>query len=180
MAQVSAKIDAARRQHLVLVTAHFQAALQRIGTLPEIDFAYYPGWPEGEELMESLTRHLPQDRERGFTSVGPQRADIRMRAKGHLVKDLLSRGQCKTPGFALLLAQLHLLVSLGRQCLLLVDDLSSELDSQHRHKLFGALCELKQQMLVTALDKASLVWDGGDGFSVFHVEHGWLQPEARA
>jgi DNA replication and repair protein RecF len=174
----SGRIDELRQTYLRRANVHLQAALKRIGELPEIFLSYTPGWPEGETLADALLAHLEQDRERGFTSVGPQRADVRVRVSGGLARDMLSRGECKTLSYAMLLAQLFPLVhEEGRRCLLLVDDIASELDGPHRARLFKALKELGQQMIVTSLALEGMDDGLGDEkeVGVFHVEHAKLE-----
>lgn len=174
LVEVSARIDRSRRSYLARVLEHFQKAHARVGTLKEVDIGYYPGWPENETFETALTRHLEQDRQRGFTSVGPHRGDLRLRNGGHLAKDVFSRGQCKTLAYALLLAQLYFLVEeIRRPCLLLVDDLSSELDREHRYALFDALRQLNQQMIVSQLEDDGLF--AQEEAKRFHVEHGWIK-----
>lgn len=175
LVDVSVRIDQFRRTYLARVVAHFHKAYERVGKLKEVDLSYYAGWPDNESFEAALTRHLEQDRQRGFTSVGPHRADVRLRSGGHLVKDVFSRGQSKTLGYALLLAQLYVMVDEEkRSCLLLVDDLSSELDADHRSALFAALGQLGQQMVITQLEDDGLF--SGEAIKRFHVEHGWIKP----
>lgn len=174
LVEVSARIDRSRRAYLARVLCHFHKAHEQVGKLKEVDINYYSGWPDNEPFEAALARHLEQDRQRGFTSVGPHRGDLRLRTSGHLVKDVFSRGQSKTLGYAMLLAQLYVMVDEEQHpCLLLVDDLSSELDREHRYGLFGALKRLGQQMIVTQLEDDGLF--AGEAVKRFHVEHGWIK-----
>lgn len=176
LVEVSVRIDGLRR-------AYLHTLLQIRPFLPDIgsglDLAYYPGWAEDESFAGSLFRHREMDLERGFTSVGPHRADLRIRVKEGLCRDVLSRGQCKLLTYRLLLLQLKgLLADTRKECLLLVDDFDSELDLDNRSLLFKELTLLGQQMIVTSLEKSDWLTEaagsGKKDVRVFHVEQ-WVK-----
>src|SRR5690606_29233688 len=154
-----------------------QAVLGHIGELPEVSISLFPGWPEGEDLQALLAADIDKDRQRGHTGRGAHRAELRLMTAAGPVRDVFSRGQTKTLSYALLLAQLYLLVhGHGGRCLVLVDDLASELDSQHSAAVLAALRDLKQQMIITALSAEALPLKAEEkGTRMFHVEHGVLR-----
>lgn len=174
--ELSGRIDRLRSDYLAEVELALPAALQKAGLSIPVDLSYAHGWPAAMDFSEALQRQLVIDLERGFTSVGPHRADVRLRVDEGLAKDYLSRGQCKLLSYALLLAQLEVLLrqpgDSPSRCLLLVDDLASELDSSHRESLFQALLGLKQQMVVTSLQEEPLI--ERNNAAVFHVEQNGL------
>lgn len=176
--EVSARIDQLRRAYIKHLELLLPAGLERVSHLPAIQLDYYPGWPHGKSLEEALARNFDKDLLRGFTSVGPQRADLRLKFDGQLAKDLLSRGECKILGYALLLSQLQVMQQASdRQCVLLVDDMVSELDAGHCEALIQELVGLGQQMIITAVDRRPLIGMLGDtakDAAMFHVEHGGL------
>lgn len=176
VASVSDRINGLRAGYLAALLPHLDAVLAHMGELPEVRVSLYPGWPEGEDLLALLAQDLERDKQRGYTGRGAHRAELRLTTGAGPVRDVFSRGQTKTLSYALLLAQLYLLVrSHGGRCLVLVDDLASELDAQHSDAVIRALQELGQQTLITALSAESLpALTRDEATRVFHVEHGVL------
>jgi DNA replication and repair protein RecF len=177
VATVSGRISQLRSAYLTALSPHLQTVLGHIGELPEVNISLYAGWPDGEDLLALLAADIEKDRQRGHTGRGAHRAELRLTTAAGPVRDVFSRGQTKTLSYALLLAQLYLLVhGHGGQCLVLVDDLASELDSQHSAAVLAALKDLKQQMIITALSADALpVQAEGNETRMFHVEHGVLK-----
>jgi len=144
---------------------------QLIGVAPSFD--YQPGWDEsGGTLKEQLAEGLDKDRERGFSRLGPHRADIKIKVSGKQVQSVFSRGQQKLLICAMTLAQLK---RLNQDCILLVDDLPAELDPQRRAYLLSAMKETGAQVMVTATESDLIdasIWEGS---KMFHVEHGSFQ-----
>ena len=146
----------------------------------EISWRYAKGWAEGLELPASLSLSLGQDRIVGFTRHGPHRADMVMLGNGRPLRDQVSAGQTKIIVCSLLYAQAQLIKkATGLYPVLLVDDLPSELDVEHRSNVLRALATLETQFLITATERELLALDilGGDG-CLFHVEHGVITQHA--
>lgn len=142
--------------------------------LPNVDIAieYYPGWNLNQNLVDALATSFSRDMQLGYTTVGPQRADLHFTIDHIPAQDMLSRGQQKMLLYSLKLAQGMLLTKLtGKQCIYLVDDLTSELDQTHRQMLVGFLCNLDSQLFVTGIDNSELqaLFSNVDN-SMFHVE----------
>ncbi|MGD9386499.1 MAG: DNA replication/repair protein RecF, partial [Thioalkalispiraceae bacterium] len=144
---------------------------QLIGEVPRFD--YYPGWKTGEmSLAEQLQSNLDTDMERGFTRLGPHRADIKIKVEGKTVQSVFSRGQQKLLICAMTLAQLMRLAS---DAILLVDDLPAELDPGKRAILLEALKETGAQVMVTATEPNLIDISSWEGNKMFHVERGSFQ-----
>ena len=77
--------------------------------------SYVRGWSKEKALLP-LQSHYAQDRAQGFTQYGPHRVDIRLRAKGIVAQDHLSRGQQKRLIYALKLAQGKVLKEARTEC----------------------------------------------------------------
>ena len=74
--------------------------------LPEYTFQYILCWlAAGVSVKPTSAEGFERDRQLGHTTIGPHRADLRLRAEGQSVQDLLSRGQLKLLVCALRLAQ---------------------------------------------------------------------------
>ncbi len=177
VAAASGRINALRNAYLERLRPHLEALLGSFPGLPPVSVALQSGWPgeSEDELLNTLRAELDRDQRRGFTGRGAHRAELRLLSQGGLVRDIFSRGQCKVLGYLLLLAQVHeLTASGGEDCLVLVDDLASELDEGHRDQMVEALLGLQQQTIFTALAADQLPSLVDRGAEMFHVEHGVL------
>ena len=165
-------IDRMRQHHLRLLETSLEDCLKDLIPLGDVRLQYRPGWSEETSLEAQLRERLAADRERGFTHVGPHRADIGILVDERLARDRLSRGQQKVLVSALVIAQLRLLCEQGTQTpLILVDDLPAELDAVYRERLFGLLDRLPVQRFITAIEPDQLPLPAG-GHALFHVKHG--------
>ena len=140
-----------------------------------VKIRYQPGWDTATELMEALHGTAATDRARGFTGLGPHRADLRFSTDGAPAHQVLSRGEGKLFAVGLVLAQCRFLEdSQGRKPIVLVDDLASELDEDGRGRFFSQLCVLGAQIFVTAVSRDLVETTEWDEIRVFHVERGKL------
>jgi DNA replication and repair protein RecF len=134
------------------------------------------GWREGETFADALDRSRKIDEERGFTSCGPHRSDLKLVQEGKLIKDTFSRGEAKVAAVFMLLSQTKILAErLGEHPILLADDLHSELDYSRYNRLLNLIDELNLQSFITTLEldkRKNHI--GTDAYQVFHVEHGEL------
>ncbi len=142
----------------------------------DIEISLQRGWNAGEEYESYLNRSLQADRKAGFTQRGPHRASLQITLNGVMVQDRLSRGEQKLLASALRLAQIDLFsLKTGRRCVVLVDDLPSELDERNREKFMHYLHRLRCQVFVTATARKQIPEDAAPIERVFHVEHGKIQ-----
>lgn len=168
------------RAHYVAQLAPFFAdAVQRL--LPAAsgaELALQPGWRQHElSLADALWLARERDLAQGHTSVGPHRADLRMRLDGLPGREGLSRGQAKLVALALLLAQAtHLAAQQGGWPVLQLDDLASELDRHSQRRLLELLSATAAQVFITGTELPASLADTGLQPRVFHVEHGTLRP----
>jgi len=128
-----------------------------------------------QNLATLLAENWNRDQERGYTQLGPHRADLRVKHGAVPADELLSRGQKKLVVCALKLSQVALLREAGRDCVLLVDDLASELDAVSRQRLIAYLAASGAQVFITCIEPGAVLpaLDGtGADFKMFHVEHG--------
>jgi DNA replication and repair protein RecF len=102
-------------------------------------------------LLGALEKRQVVDLERGYTTVGPHREDIRVTFGGYDAADVASRGEVRTLLLALKIMELRLVEDArGKKPLLLLDDVFSELDGSRRK----ALTEVIQgyQTFITTTD----------------------------
>lgn len=150
--------------------------------LPEFDlsFSFQRGWDKESDYAELLERQFERDRALAYTTLGPHKADLRIRAAGTPVEDLLSRGQLKLLMCALRLAQGEFLTrQSGRHCLYLIDDFASELDAGRRRLLAERLKAAQAQVFVSALSAEQVTGMMGEKGKMFRVEQGKIavQPQ---
>ncbi len=109
--------------------------------------------PESERtqgLLDRLAQRREQDRLRRTTSVGPHRDDVVVELEGRPVAEFASQGQTRAIVLALKLAELELARDEGGSApLLLLDDVSSELDPARSALLFERLGTLVGQCVLT-------------------------------
>ena len=147
--------------------------------LPQYNFRFKlnHGWPrEDINLADSLLSKIDTDRKQGFTSSGPHKAEWQIKVDGIDARERLSRGQLKLLVAALRLVQVSdYKRQRGQSCILLVDDLPSELDEKNQHTMCRALLESGSQVFITAIDEAkTLSHFHGTETQLFHVEHGTI------
>jgi DNA replication and repair protein RecF len=173
-------INEYRKAYFEVLLPRFKDILVRLApSLAAVDLRYHQGWDRQLCYEEALQAGTDVDVERGYTHVGPQRADIRVVIEGRLAAETLSRGQQKLVVCSLKLAQGQLMSEQGKgRCTYLVDDLPSELDEVHSRKVCDMLASMDAQVFVSCVDRDDIesVWpQGRGGMAMFHVEHGTVQ-----
>ncbi|MGA3119233.1 MAG: DNA replication and repair protein RecF [Polyangiaceae bacterium] len=128
------------------------AAFTRIGA-PGLQLAarYACSCPDTpEQYRESLLRQRARDRARGFASTGPHRDDLALTLGDHPVRGMASQGQQRAVVLALQLGEISVISAVsGTRPILLMDDVSSELDRRTTVRLFDILREEPGQILLT-------------------------------
>ena len=167
--------------------AYIEALQPRVGVLVEAllpaagtcNLAYQPGWRQDElSLADALLLARDRDLATGFTSVGPHRADWRIDYSGIPGRSALSRGQAKLSALAALLAQAeHHADVRGDWPIVALDDLASELDQVHQRRVLARLEATPAQVFITGTERPALLLETANDITLFHVEHGQLQPE---
>ncbi len=135
---------------------------------------FEPGWRQSSlSLADALAVARERDRTLGHTSVGPHRADWRLRLSAKGEGESLSRGQAKLAALSCLFAQAtDCAVERGDWPVIALDDLASELDAEHRGRVLAFLGNVPAQAFITGTDLLPL----DEGGRVFHVEQGTVTP----
>lgn len=163
------KVDDLRSNYINKITPVFLDLYEKLTDASQISIDYQSGWKQGKLFSDQLLKKMAIDSERGFTSIGPHRADINISVNGVAARDVLSRGQQKIAVIALILAQASLVTQTNRP-ILLIDDLSSELDAEHQAQLLRMVRKLHSQIIITSVNSSILQMV--DDYGLFHVEHG--------
>lgn len=137
-----------------------------------------PGWRRHEmSLADALLLSRDRDRAIGHTSVGPHRADWNVDYAEIPGREALSRGQAKLTALACLLAQADDYANQrGEWPVIALDDLGAELDRQHQQRVIRRLAATPAQVFITATELPTALEEELRTASVFHVEHGAIQP----
>ncbi len=103
-----------------------------------------------DALREALTSSISRDVARGSTSVGPHRDDLCFTLAGQPAATFASQGQTRALILAWKTAEMTLLESTHENApILLLDDVSSELDDTRNRTLFDFLRARKNQCFIT-------------------------------
>lgn len=175
MAVVGEKVHEARDRVIALLSGELSEVLASMGVdFPGMSLVLRSGWTAGESLTGALNASAQSDRQRGFTQVGPHRADLQCLLGSRPANEVLSRGQMKVLMSAIRVAQGRVLAEVaGRAPVFLLDDVGSELDGDNAKAVFTALAEKKAQVLATAVSLGDLSrWADFTPLTVFHVEQG--------
>ena len=141
----------------------------------DVDLHYQRGWSHEHTLSEALVAWRARETLRQITHSGPHRADVAVRVRGRLAKEVLSRGQQKLVAAALTVAQLKLLKdATAVSPTLLLDDPAAELDAVHLERFVDEVSQLRCQLVVTSLHAESRLFGAPD--RTFRMEEGTAHP----
>lgn len=135
---------------------------------------YLQGWNKDYLFADYLKTNLERDMALGYTRSGPHAADWSFRVNNADPYEMLSRGQQKLFFLSLCMAQIMILANQKRQenTLLLIDDLSSELDWHHQQTVIKTLRDLPVQSFISSTNLALSALITAENEKRFHVEHG--------
>jgi len=166
------KIDDQRQRYFDRFVGVFSEVCQSLTELKDVRCDYQRGWES--ELATTYSDQKESDYKRGYTQSGFHRADLRITVAGKTAVSVCSRGELKILAWALLLSQ-GKIVSAGERDrpVYLVDDLTSEMDENHRENVCRHLLQSGGQVLATGIELNPLndSW-GAASRKVFHVERG--------
>ena len=190
LAAVGARLRQRREQVLDEILPHAQAAFAQVARgEASLDLAYQAAGRDSDalaeagasleaRLLEALRRRLPRDRERGYTSVGPHADDLAISLGEMSARLYASQGQSRAIVLAFKIGEIeNIRIVQGRAPLLLLDDVSSELDPSRNAWLMQYLAALNGQVVLTTTDP-ELVASSAVEEAVFQrVESGRITPE---
>lgn len=170
--QLGEQVHEARKAHATTLIDTLSKTLPSFSSaLGHVSFQYIKGW-SGDSLEESANASFQRDSERGATGPGPHRADLSILLDGISAKDRLSRGEQKSLTSAMLMAQAKMICASGNNPVLLLDDLTSELDEEHASKVVESALEHNMQLWITGTHMPGFIKGLGAPFTMFHVKHG--------
>ena len=134
-----------------------------------------------ERLLEALRRRQPRDEERGYTSVGPHADDLGLAVGDRPARLYASQGQARAVVLAFKIGEIeNLRKAQGRAPLLLLDDVSSELDPERNAFLMTYLAELSGQVVLTTTDPQLVAKSAAHGALFNRVSEGLIEASVPA
>lgn len=129
-----------------------------------------------ELLLQGLAQSVREERARKFTVIGPHRDDLNTLLNGRDVKTFASQGQHRAFVLAMKIAEITYLEQRYHfSPILLLDDVSSELDRERNRYLFDFLRAREQgQVFITTTHRDYILLD--DDVSTYQVQEGAIQP----
>lgn len=188
LVRAGARLLVRRRDLVAELAPRLRAAFAEISGpgAPEAHLAYRAAGgvevdhPEAEvaaRLARALEARLERDREKGFTSAGPHMDDLVLALGGKGARLYGSQGQQRALVLALKIAEIeNLRAALGRPPLLLLDDVSSELDPAKNRFLLGYLAALPAQAFLTSTDRRLIEPAAGPDTAFCEVRSGVVSP----
>ena len=157
---------------------YFEQDLKHLLPDVEVQLEYSPGFHTELGLLNDLTVHHQKDVDRRYTEYGPHRADLRLKTTLGDADVVLSRGQKKLLIMALKLSQIAMLHACNKETVVLLDDLTAELDLTAQRRLIERLSQLGSQVFITTLEHESVkkhLHDLSIFYQLFNVENGQVQ-----
>lgn len=118
--------------------------------------------PDADAIRKALEGSYEKDRARGFTAEGPHGDDLALEVRKVAARHHASQGQHRAMVLALKVAELDVLTArTGFVPVLLLDDVSSELDRSRNRRFFGMLSRMGGQVFLTTTHPEFILIDEG-------------------
>lgn len=182
-----AKIAAARYRYIEALRTDFSQAFTNIfGEAISVGVSYLSTWAGEDDtndvselqrrLATSLSASHAEDLARRQTTVGPHLDDVLFTLDQRPARIHASQGQTRALVLSLKIAQiLQVHQRLADYPVLLLDDVSSELDEQRSHRLFAFIRDIRCQVFVTTTRPELLPLLPAD--RRYHLRQGAIVPE---
>lgn len=124
-------------------------------------------------LLEALERSRDDELRRGTTLWGPHRDDLECTLNGKPLNHHGSQGEQRSFILALKMAEIeYLRTTWGNPPILLLDDMTSELDGKRNGNLMDFLRCMDMQVFITTTSISNLRLDGITSYSTFPIRNG--------
>jgi len=178
LARAAALVDDYRQAHVAKIDARLRQLVNELFGVDAVQLDLYSGWPRGRALEEVLASSIDSQRRLGHTTVGPHRAELRLRVSDAALKRGLSRGQQKLMVAAMVIAQSEVIArERGRTPVILIDDFAAELSMEFQRRFAAVVDRYAGQVFVTGFEPSPLF--SSDEQVMFHVEHGHVHRSVR-
>lgn len=126
------------------------------GNKEELEISYESKISKGitkENYKKELDKCLENDYFKGFTSFGPHKDDLCMKVNGIDIRTFGSQGQQRTAALSLKLAEIEIIKKeTGKNAVLLLDDVLSELDVYRQKYLISCVKDIQVFITTTEID----------------------------
>jgi DNA replication and repair protein RecF len=159
LSRAGVRLMADRREAVARLAPAFATAATALGLPGDPALAYRPRSEAEtpEQLAGELAERRGADIARGYTGWGPHHDELVLESSGRSLRRYGSQGQQRAALLGLLFAERRALLDDGRPApLMLLDDVTSELDAEHRELLVAHLCDGGGQALITATETDQL------------------------
>jgi DNA replication and repair protein RecF len=159
LATAGVELIALRAEAAGALARPFAEAASALGVEAAATLAYRPRSDAGSgaELEAELAERRDSDLSRGYSGFGPHLDEVAFELGGRALRRYGSQGQQRLALLALLFAERAALIAAGRPApLMLLDDVTSELDAARRELLVDRLAAGEGQSLITATEADQL------------------------
>jgi DNA replication and repair protein RecF len=180
-AKHGAEVTQARQRAAEALTAELTIAFAQIAA-PDLTLEAkldLGGSPDAGEALAELSRQRNRDAHRPSPGFGPHRDDLVLLLDGHPARLVGSQGQHRALTLAMKAAEAATVAEVrGLEPILLLDDVSSELDPERTTALFRFLALSRGQIFLTTTRPELIVTPGIDRNSRidFRIDRGALRP----
>lgn len=173
LAETAEKIDVLRHDYLKRLENRLNQYHAHLGGLQTLRIRYDRGWHG--DLRQTLDENLARDQQIKYTRDGIHRADWRLFCEDYDIAHTFSRGQQKTVLCALILSQADEIRARSKKVpVILVDDITAELDIERQQLLLRFLQASEAQLFITALEANLLTISDAD-CKQFYLDRGHIQ-----
>lgn len=185
MAENGALLSGAREQAVIALEGRFSAIFARLAREDlSMSIFFRPGGTTNvEEFRRRLEESRAIDQRRKMTTYGPERDELIVSLDGRPARAYGSQGQQRMLALSLKLAELELIRESSLTCpILLLDDVSSELDRERTEAVFRFLGHERNQVFVTTTrpelfaDAGRILESASRARADFRVEMGRISP----
>ncbi len=155
LATAGVELIAVRAEAVERLAPSFAISSAALGLGPEPSLRYRPRSEatDAATLVEEIAARRDADLARGYSGWGPHHDELALELGGRSLRRYGSQGQQRAGLLGLLFAERRALLDDGRPPpLMLLDDVTSELDAERRRLLVEHLSEGGGQALITATD----------------------------
>jgi len=137
--------------------------------IKNISLSFNPGFNKNTSFKDVLMENISKDKVLCRTTAGPHKRSFKININDTDASLILSRGQQKIASIILHLVQRELIKNdTGTSPILLMDDISSELDKDNANLMLKYLVNNNIQTVMTSIENNH--FSNTDGVCMFHVE----------
>lgn len=126
-------------------------------------------------LDQAIKAHAAEERRRMSTAIGPHRDDLYFGLNGKSARHFASQGQQRSYVLALKMAEIeHITRCFEAPPVLLLDDMTSELDRERNHNLMEFLKKREMQVFITTTSLANVEIDEAEDNRTFRISKGTI------